>query len=116
QVEVPDPTPQDPGQTKFVPQQSPHEIARIGFNSDFGSSTTLSPRNSTFTADGTRLYVALYGVGGIAVIDTVALQEIDTNPNIVGVQHIELPGGARPFDVVAEPGGRYLYVSDEANP
>ncbi|MCC6231635.1 MAG: Ig-like domain-containing protein, partial [Verrucomicrobiales bacterium] len=90
------------------------EVARIVFNSDLPT-TTLSPRNSVFSGDGTRLYVALNGGSGIAVIDTVALQEIDTDPDTFGVQHIQLPLGSRPFDLAAETNSRYLYVSDEAS-
>jgi YD repeat-containing protein len=105
-----------PGTGVITPIQKydPREIARIVFNSDLPT-TTLSPRNSTFSGDGSRLYVALNGGSGIGVIDTVALQEIDANPNVVGVQYIQLPLGSRPFDLAAETNGRYLYVSDESS-
>src|SRR5664280_93791 len=114
QVEVPAPTVADPGNTAFVPQLDPTEIARILLDLP-GINAGLNPRNSAITADGTRLYVALNGGAGVAVIDTVALQQIDTDPNTAGVQYIKLRPGSHPFDVVAEPSGRFLYVSDEAN-
>ena len=59
--------------------------------------------------------------GGIAVIDTIALQEIDQVPDNVhdpatlGVQHIMLHNatGAVPFAAVIDSTGHYLYVSDQ---
>src|SRR5690606_2974646 len=84
------------------------EIARVALEG-----ADLAPRNSTFSFDNTRVYVALSGGAGIAAIDMVALQTIDANPLVEGVQHIALPAGAVPFDVVAEQNGRFLYVSDE---
>ncbi|MGE4182848.1 MAG: Ig-like domain-containing protein, partial [Limisphaerales bacterium] len=102
------------GEVTTIPKVDPEEVARIIFNSDVPT-TSLAPRNSTFSGDGTRLYVALNGGSGIAVIDTVALQEVDADPNTFGVQHIRLPLGSRPFDLVAESNSRYLYVSDESS-
>jgi len=95
-------------------QLDPVEVARITLSTIQGFNP--SPRNSTYTSDGTRLYVALNGVAGVAVIDVVALHEIDADAAAAGIQHIALPTSARPFDLVAEKSGRFLYVSDEANP
>ncbi|TVR47529.1 MAG: tandem-95 repeat protein, partial [Puniceicoccaceae bacterium] len=93
--------------TKF----DPVEAARIPLAQGAGLGF-LNPRKAAFSPDGNRLYVGLSAYGGISVIDTVALHEIDTNPDLPGIRPIRLPTGARIFDVAVEPGGRYLYASD----
>ncbi|MCA9150526.1 MAG: hypothetical protein KDA92_14545, partial [Planctomycetales bacterium] len=109
-------------------QQVPVEAARIplGVGLDEG---TLGPRKMAVTPDATRAYVTLESGAGVAIIDTVALHEVDAVPDIPvrenetpaqtaereaaeGVQHIMLPAQARPYDLVVDHAGKYLYVSD----
>ena len=84
-----------------------------------GLDETQAPRYIALTTDGTRGYVTLQASGGIAVIDTVGWHEVDLvpddpdDPETVGVQHIELPAGAKPFAIVVDRAGRYAYVTDE---
>ena len=115
-IEVPDPT----GGTEPIEKLHPQEIAQIplGVQAGYG---TLAPRSVATTPDGTRAYVTLEGAGGIAVIDAMALHEVDmvpddaADPDTLGVQHIELPNGAVPFDLAADSEGNYLYVSDSVS-
>ncbi len=85
------------------------EVARIPLAA--GS----APRNAVITADGTRAYVALSGVPGIAVIDLGgAAAGRYRYAATFGIQYLQLPPGAQPFDLAVEPTGRFLYVSDQA--
>ena len=80
----------------------------------------VSTRTIAVSPDGTRAYVTLRGGGGVSVIDTRTLQEIDVDriPDN-GVTHIDLLArfpGAQPFWAVADPRGQFLYVGDESKP
>ncbi|HYU32388.1 MAG TPA: putative Ig domain-containing protein [Thermoanaerobaculia bacterium] len=68
--------------------------------------TFNSPRAVAVTGDGTRAYVSLANNPGIAVVDALALQQVEPIP---------LPNakGARPFWVVADDLNQRIYVSDE---
>jgi len=73
------------------------------------------PTSVALSRDGTRGYVPLGTVPGIAVIDTIALQQIDASPgdgNIDPVDIIELPEGARPFWAVVDRANKILFVTD----
>src|SRR5262249_25193519 len=78
-----------------------------------------SPRSVALSPEATVAYVALRGTGKIAVVDALALRQIDVvhddmdHPETMGIQSIDLGSGARPFWVAAHPSGDYLYVSDE---
>ena len=96
------------GQPVSNPISDPTEIARIKLVDVGGGGA----RQVVPTADGTRAYVPLQTGAGVAVVDAVALQQIDADPKKSGTQIIPLPPGAQPFDAVAEKTGRYLYVSD----
>ncbi|MEO1529411.1 MAG: hypothetical protein AAFX06_28655, partial [Planctomycetota bacterium] len=77
----------------------------------------VSPRKTVSTNDGTRFYVTA-DQGIVAAIDTVSLQQIDVlpddpeKPETLGVNAIQLPAGAKPFDAIADENTRRLYVSD----
>ena len=86
-----------------------------------GSGATFpSPRSVAVSPDGTRAYVTLRNGGGVSVIDTRTLQEVDVDRNLAnGITHIDLLAhspGAQPFWAVADPSGQLLYVGDEVNP
>ncbi|MCB1095299.1 MAG: Ig-like domain-containing protein [Verrucomicrobiae bacterium] len=72
------------------------------------------PRSVAVTSDNTRVYVALEGVGAVAVVDAIALQEIDTKPVSIfqEVNGIDLPVSSRPFGITIDPQDRYAYVTD----
>jgi len=66
------------------------------------------------TKDGTRAYVTLRLAGGVSVIDTMMLREIDIDPdpqNPSTVDYISLPTGAVPNQIVV--GDKYAYVGDD---
>lgn len=67
-------------------------------------------RSVAVTPDLTRAYVTTGQ--GIAVIDTQTLQAIDVDPKQSGVQPIIDLEGGRPYWVVTDKAGNYLYVSD----
>ena len=95
----------------------PFVRATIGLQ-DGESTARLAPRKTIASPDGTRFYVTLEGGGSVAVIDAVALQQIDTIPDDIladkskGINAIPLPPGATPFDMDIDRVGRRLYVSD----
>ncbi|HND52087.1 MAG TPA: YncE family protein, partial [Pirellulaceae bacterium] len=109
---------------------SPIEVARIPLGVGLLTPPThLAPRKLAVTPDGTRVYATLDGANRIAVIDAVALQEVDVKPDETalptdspqetarkqathGLQEIELPTGARPFQAVIDAAGKRLYVTD----
>ncbi|PNY36139.1 hypothetical protein C2E31_14500 [Rhodopirellula baltica] len=100
------------GDTKLNP------FTRASINLVNGQATsTLTPRKTTASPDGARFYVTI-DQGMVAVVDTVALQQIDTipdddeKPETLGVNTIKLPEGAKAFDLAFAPSGRRLYVSD----
>ena len=110
-----------------IPPQTQYVYAALGIPSEVAvidSETTDliaivpvgesgGPRAVAATADGTRAYVALQHLGRIAVIDALTLREVDNDLLLEGTQQIQLPP-ASPFWVVADPAGRFLYVSDQS--
>ena len=89
-------------------------IARI----PLGDETEISPRSIAVTPDGTRAYVTLRSVAGgsdppgVAVIDMLTLQPVDTDLSTAGViDWIDLPG-VSPFGIAIDPRGQYAYISD----
>ena len=109
-----------------VEKRDPREVARIPLGLDTPNAGQLKPRKSKLTADGSRLYVSYSNASQISVIDAVGLQEVDIVPDriengeevkeTIGTQGIQLPVGARPFDLATDNDGRYLFVSDEGSP
>src|SRR5581483_550944 len=91
----------------------PHLSVTAQINVDPGN-PNAQPFDVASTWDDTRAYVTLYNDDGVAVIDPVALQEVDVDPKTPGVQHIQLPAGALPYDIVIDQAGKYAYVSDAA--
>ena len=101
----------------------PYVRAIIGLI-DGEQTDSLAPRKTIASPDGTRFYASLDGTGSIAVIDAVALQQIDVKPDSdepekdksKGVNTIELPAGAKPFEMVIDSSTRRMYVTDQAKP
>ncbi|MGO8658401.1 hypothetical protein ACC771_22850, partial [Rhizobium ruizarguesonis] len=52
-----------------------------------GALMTAAPNPVALTEDGTRAYVAL-ATGGVAVIDTVGLHEVDLNPSTAAIDRL----------------------------
>jgi hypothetical protein len=71
------------------------------------------PQYVAVTADGTRAYVTDPVNHGVAVIDAVALQQVNAVPGQPGVNEIPLPASAAPGDITIAPEDEYAYVSDE---
>ncbi|MGB7323492.1 MAG: putative Ig domain-containing protein, partial [Rubripirellula sp.] len=99
-------------------QRRPKLIAEIplGVGDNARVSESEAPRKTVTSVDGSLLYVTLQRSAAIAVVDAVALQEVDMNNERIGIQAIELPEGATPFDAVTDPDGDYLFVSDYLRP
>lgn len=74
---------------------------------------TSSPRAIATSLDFTRAYVSIRNSNRIAVIDALALQQIDVDASTPQIDDILLPPGASAFRLAADPKGRFLYVSDE---
>ena len=76
-------------------------------------------RATALTIDRTRAYATLPGQGSIAIVDMVAMQQVDAKPGSGScdcpdkVEQIQLPAGAQPFWIVLDRSGKYAYVSDE---
>ncbi|WP_415233615.1 putative Ig domain-containing protein, partial [Pseudorhodobacter sp.] len=73
---------------------------------------TTSPQKVAVTPDGTRLYVSLKGVGGIAVVDAVMYRQIDANVRKDGINYIEIPGNPALTELFFDTSGRRLYTID----
>ena len=72
------------------------------------------PRSTSITPDGSRAYVTLRGGHGVSVIDLLAMQEVDVDASVAGLQHIaNLPASAAPFWIKVDSKGEFAYVSDE---
>ncbi len=87
-----------------------HLVARIPVGVD---GVFNGPRAIAVTPDNTRAYVPLLNSHRVAVVDALALQEIDvdpTTPNVV--DQIVLPDGAQPFAIAIDARGNYAYVTD----
>ena len=88
---------------------NPDEAARVAVDALDPNS---DPNDIASTADDTRAYVTLAGDAGVAMVDAISLQEVDLDPNTPGTQHIALPYGSTPYDIVCDSAGKYAYVSD----
>ena len=68
-----------------------------------GPQPNSAPRSVIVTNDDSRAYVSLFHAGGISVVDTVSLREVDVEPDIngqpetTGINHISLPMEQRRF-------------------
>ena len=72
-------------------------------------------RSTALTADNTRAYGTLTWEGSVAVVDMLALQEADADPNCScpgHVDQIKLPDGAQPFWIALDKTNTHAYVSD----
>ena len=74
------------------------------------------------TPDGSRAYVTLANDHGIAVVDALALQEVNVppptpfppnDPRLLQTNHIVLAATAMPGFITVDSAGRYAYVSDQ---
>jgi DNA-binding beta-propeller fold protein YncE len=101
-----------PSQGDEITKSTPKQVAVITLGKDTAREGMLSPRSFTISPDGSRAYVTLERNAGIAIIDTTALHEIDTDFNTPGIQHISLPVGANPFRIAIDGEGKFLYASD----
>ncbi|MCB1968225.1 MAG: hypothetical protein KDI64_19875, partial [Candidatus Accumulibacter sp.] len=96
-------------QLLVIDSQTRELAARIPIGGTFPA-----PRSVAISADNTRAYAALRYGSSVAVVDTVALQQVDADADLAnGVSNIELLPGARPFWIAAGKGGKKAYVSDE---
>src|SRR5206468_9045346 len=73
---------------------------------------------TALTPDRTRAYATLLAQNSVAVVDMLALQQVDADPGNCSatcpdtVDQIKLPAGAQPFWIVVDKAGTYAYVSD----
>ncbi len=72
---------------------------------------TDGPRYVAATSDGTIAYTPLESEGRVAVVDLLALQQVNTNHGAADPT-IELPTGARPFSIAIDNLDRYAYIAD----
>lgn len=70
------------------------------------------PRELTVTSDGSRAYVVMDRSGGVAVVDPMTRQQVDTQPNTAGINPINLPSGAEARSIVIDPRDQYAYIAD----
>ncbi len=74
------------------------------------------PQYVAVTADNNRAYVTDPANHGVAVIDAIALQQINADPTKPGTNEIRrLPLGAAPNEIAIDPEDNYAYVTDEAS-
>ncbi|MEM9828215.1 MAG: Ig-like domain-containing protein, partial [Planctomycetota bacterium] len=120
-LEIEIPSPDDP---RLLP--GPAEVARIPIQ---GVDPGASPRGVVLSADQSIGYVPLERAAAVAVIDAIALQQVDViadrpnepgqsdadNPTL-GINVIDLPSGATPFWAVSDRSGQRLFVSDRNLP
>jgi DNA-binding beta-propeller fold protein YncE len=96
-------------QLLVIDSQTKDLAARIPIGGDYPA-----PRSVAISADNTRAYATLRYESAVAVVDTVALQQVDADGNLAnGVSNIELLPGARPFWIAVSKNGNKAYVSDE---
>jgi DNA/RNA endonuclease G (NUC1) len=69
-------------------------------------------RDLTVTSDGSRVYVPLEASGRVALVDPITRQQIDTKPDIAGINPIDLPSGATPRSIVVDSRDQYAYIAD----
>jgi hypothetical protein len=73
--------------------------------------TTDGPRYVATNSGGTVGYAPLEQEGKLAVIDLIAMQQVNTN-NGAADPTISLPEGAHPFSIVVDHDDKYAYVAD----
>ncbi|MGB3641647.1 MAG: hypothetical protein WBA39_29335, partial [Rivularia sp. (in: cyanobacteria)] len=80
-----------------------------------GSRTNITgshrPREVAATKDAGRAY-AILDRGAVALLDLIALRQLDTDLDKQGIDSIELPPGAKPESIVIEPRSNYAYIAD----
>ena len=81
---------------------------------DIALSGGHAPMYVAATHDGTRAYVT-GRQGGVAVIDALALQQIDVNPATTapGVDWLALPNSGVAYGIAIDPSDQFAYISDE---
>ena len=72
-----------------------------------------NPGYLTATSNGTRAYVPLEGSGQVALVDLMALRQVDTDAETPEVEPIPLPEGATPVAMVIDSDDEYAYVADK---
>lgn len=70
------------------------------------------PRELAVTSQGDRVYVPLEGSSRVALVDSMVLGQVDTQPLTPGVNPIDLPIGAAPRSIVISPRDEYAYIAD----
>ncbi|RUY63521.1 tandem-95 repeat protein, partial [Mesorhizobium sp. M7A.F.Ca.CA.001.05.1.1] len=106
-------------------QKLPELVARIplGNLDDNGRPTAgnaVMPNRVAITSDNARAYVTLRGSGGIAVVDTMLMRQVDVLPDdpaepyTDGVNFIKFTNApnAAPWDIAIDASDRWAYVSD----
>ncbi len=79
------------------------------------ASGSLGATNVLISGDNARAYVSLRTGGGIAVVDLLAMRQVDADTKKVGDNIIKLPPGASPFGMMFDRSGNYLLVGDYNN-
>jgi DNA/RNA endonuclease G (NUC1) len=69
-------------------------------------------RDLTVTSDGSRVYVPLEASGRVALVDPITRQQVDTKPDLAGINPIDLPSGASPRSIVLDSRDQYAYIAD----
>ncbi|MDY6805765.1 MAG: DUF4114 domain-containing protein [Cyanobacteriota bacterium] len=78
---------------------------------------TDRPESLAITGDNSRIYVPLKFSGGVAVVDPIALSQVDNEPDTPDVaEPIPLPDGAPPVDIALGLRDELAYIADERNP
>jgi hypothetical protein len=96
---------------QVVEQTSSFDLLQA--NIPAGTSDKLDgPRYAAVTGSGSRAYVPLQQSGRVAVVDVMGLKQLDTNPDIEGMNPINLPANARPFSIVIDSSDEYAYIAD----
>ncbi|HND23400.1 MAG TPA: putative Ig domain-containing protein, partial [Rhodocyclaceae bacterium] len=92
-----------------IDSQTQDLVARINVSGNFPA-----PRAMAISSDNTRAYVTLRYNGAVALVDTIALQQVDVDGDTAnGISSIPLLPGAQPFWIAIAKGGKKAYVSDE---
>ncbi|WP_293120760.1 DNA/RNA non-specific endonuclease [Okeania sp. SIO1I7] len=70
------------------------------------------PRYTAATSEASRAYVTLEGGSGLAVLDLQGFRQLDTQPDVEGVNPIALPDDSSPRPLIIDPLDNYAYVGD----
>jgi DNA/RNA endonuclease G (NUC1) len=90
-----------------------HEIvARVRVGDRSRPAGANQPAAVAVTPDNSRAYVALWRSGRVAVLDALALHELDVDPATPAIDQVVLPAGAEPHHLVIDSAGKYAYVLD----